>query len=199
MTEAADLHSLLCWQARIIMDLMSVVVEKEKSMRTTCIVTAARGRGKSAALGIFVGVCFGGGPLFGCSPLCKGGVALPRQWNAVPFDVSPLYGYVHTPRQICSLHGLCACVCVCVRAWVRACARALVCVPRRLIPDGLDLISCCIIMSCRNHESHVREGLVKAVVHGSTADTVKCKALQAQLLPCTPSHTPHPSHAWRHV
>jgi len=41
-------------QARIIMDLMSVVVEKEKSMRTTCIVTAARGRGKSAALGMAV-------------------------------------------------------------------------------------------------------------------------------------------------
>jgi len=33
------------------MDLMAVIVEKERSMRTTVIVTAARGRGKSAALG----------------------------------------------------------------------------------------------------------------------------------------------------
>ncbi len=38
-------------QARLVMDLMAVVVEKEKSMRTTVIVTASRGRGKSAALG----------------------------------------------------------------------------------------------------------------------------------------------------
>eukprot|EP00667_Euglena_gracilis_P018833 EG_transcript_20077 len=41
-------------QARIVMDLMTVIVEKEKSMRTTVIMTAARGRGKSAALGLAV-------------------------------------------------------------------------------------------------------------------------------------------------
>lgn len=41
-------------QARLVMDLMAVIVEKERSMRTTVIVTAARGRGKSAALGLAV-------------------------------------------------------------------------------------------------------------------------------------------------